>query len=367
MDIGGSEDRPLRSKDWQARMRHEGAASSMPRPAPWTPDHEAAETSSKARRKITRLELGTFANDLEAAATFLGRNRKSLGDYLADGIAEKYGQVLDVWAARRAFPIDLPYDRDIIGAPAHDAFHQLRAGNPHIAGPVAAYALNAQARSYHTGLPHHSNALQTCFLRAAVALSWVINPNPHRLAALNGSIEGIPALATLHHEVVAVIEAGQYRPGVPDTEPWFYLHELTAGFLLCYELLKIVCNMFVPPGETRAALNRDEQRIAARQILGRYARYQLADVTRLHSSSRMHWNFVQLATIANRPGDIDPLDARPEAAAIFEARTIFIRGIAQLKKNYGRNFPAIRRFLEQDEDTGPLLRQLGYGERESRL
>ncbi|MDY0748691.1 hypothetical protein SNE35_29605 [Paucibacter sp. R3-3] len=343
----------MRSKDWLARMRHDGAT--------------AAEAPPKARRKITRLELGTFANDLEAAATFLGRNRKSLGDYLADGIAEKYGQVLDVWASRRAFPIDLPYDADVIGAPAHDAFHQLRAGNPHIAGPIAAYALNAQAKSYHTGLPNQSDALQTCFLRAVVALSWVANPNPQRLAALSGSVEGMPALAALHHEVVAVIEAQQYQRGVPEHEPWFYLHELTAGFLLCYELLRIVCNMFVLTEENRAPLNRDEQRHAAREILGRYAHYQLADLTRLHSSSRMHWNFVQLATIANGAGDIDPLDTRPEAVAIFEARTIFIRGIAQLKRNYGRHFPAIRRFLDQDEDTGPLLRQLGYGERPSPL
>ena len=361
-ELRGTDGAPLRSKDWQARMRHDRTAAaatpSLDLPAP---DH-SAETPSKARRKITRLELGTFANDLEAAAAFLGRNRKSLGDYLVDGIAERYGQVLDVWAARRAFPIDLPYERDVIGGPAFDAIHQLRAGNPHIAGPIAAYALDAQAKSYHTGMPNHPGALQTFFLRTVVALSWVTNPNPNRLAALSGSLEGIPALAALHHEVVAVIETGQHRRGVPESEPWFYLHELTAGFVLCYELLKIVCNMFVPPAENRDALTREEQRRAAREVLSKYAHYQLADVTRLHSSSRMQWNFVQLATVANQAGEIDPLDTRPAAGAILEARMIFIRGIAQLRRNYGRHFPAIKRFLDQDEDTGPLLRQLGYGE-----
>lgn len=350
----GVAEAPIEIEDW---VRQDAGAPDAGQPAASPPSGR----SGRQRRPITRTSLGTYANDLDAAAAFLGRNRKSLEGYLSDGIATKFGGVIDGWDFRRTFPIDAPFPAEVIGPEAHEALLALRAGNPQVAGPIAHYALDTSLSNYRSGRANAHTALQRMFLRVVQALSWATNR--HCVSCISNHPQGMPTLYELHWEIAQVIEREQMQAGSAEHEPWLYLRELSAGFALCYELLKIVARRFLPEGEDEGGppLTRSEQRLACQRAVAQYMHLQHAAPVRLHASSRLHWNMVQLAAIANRTGYIDLHDRRGDAQQVLKARSAFVSGIDRLKQNYGVHFPAIERYLLIDEQTGPMLRQLYSG------
>lgn len=283
--------------------------------------------------------LGFFTREI--AAVLLNLTERRVIDFLKIGrIPAKYQKLVRKMGDLTIFPTEAPPPEYMIGTHAYLGIEALREDKPEIAEALAARALKGE-RDFETGKPLETTDLQMFYARLVQGMAWSQSPKWGEVP------DGLPALKQLHDEVIAYMTKHAIDKHHRYWKAWRYLKVACVAFAAAYYVAKIGLGFFT--GSNLAKLykrapkvgQRNHRKEAAKFLLDRMALFEAEEQCYKHESImsvRLAWNIAQLAALADNS-------------------EIFLHCFKVLKEHYDGPVANLVAILNEDNDTGPMLRK----------
>ena len=276
--------------------------------------------------KFSEEKLGFFQADKDAFSAYLGVNRRTLDNWISEGlapldVAEKLERIRDL----ALFPLDDFPDQDVLGAVVFRSYLALRQGDEELAEALTAKAFSKKSLEWSTGKVLRLTPLQRYYAELINAIAWTRNTNAR------DSTGGLLALRRLRRRIWQTMAESDFDEQASDREAWFSLRAIADAYWLSYFVDKLGR---LPERDARRKI-RLARRVA--QVGGRLAEYK-KQYRRQNLSAFVAWSL-----------------ARHAAAADHEA--LFYESTHILREHFGKSFPSVREVLRRDTAVAAMLKR----------